>query len=133
APPGGMPVAPAAERRTSPATPIPAPATRATTERRAAPGALLPPAAALAGGAPPEAAPAGRAVQVLGCYLVVEVPPDELLLVDQHALHQRVLYERLLARLASGAAAAQRLLAPEVVELPPARAALLLEHREALA
>src|SRR5262249_13653902 len=55
------------------------------------------------------------------------------LIVDQHALHERVLYERLLARLASGAAEAQRLLTPEVVELPPAQAARLLAHREALA
>src|SRR4029077_12378275 len=66
------------------------------------------------------------------CYLVVEVPPDVVLFVDQHALHERVLFERLLARLASGAAEARRLLPPEVVEMPPAQAALLIAHREAL-
>ena len=79
------------------------------------------------------ATPAVRAMQVLDCFIVVEVPPDEVLVVDQHALHERVLYERLLTRLASGAAAAQRLLTPGVVELPPAQAALLLAHRGALA
>jgi DNA mismatch repair protein MutL len=53
--------------------------------------------------------------------------------VDQHALHERVLYERLLARGAAGPAAAQHLLTPNVVQLPPAQAALVLGCREALA
>jgi DNA mismatch repair protein MutL len=65
--------------------------------------------------------------------LVVEVPPDEVLIADQHALHERILYERILARMTAGNAEAQRLLTPEVVELPPAQAALVLAHREALA
>ena len=74
-----------------------------------------------------------RALQVLGCYLVVEVPPDELLLIDQHALHERILFEQLQGRFRSGALAAQRLLAPEPVGLPPSQAALVLGQREALA
>jgi DNA mismatch repair protein MutL len=57
------------------------------------------------------------AVQILGCYLVVEEPPDELLRIDQHARHQRIVYERLRARLAAGPVECQRLLAPEPVEV----------------
>ena len=63
----------------------------------------------------------------------MEAPPDELLIVDQHALHERVLFERLRARLASGVVESQRLVTPEVVDLPPAQAAVLLAHRDALA
>src|SRR5262249_13817555 len=78
-------------------------------------------------------AEAGRALQVLDCYLVVEVPPDEVLFLDQHALHERILFEQLRARLCSGPPEVQRLLVPETVDLPAPLAALVLEHREALA
>jgi DNA mismatch repair protein MutL len=78
------------------------------------------------------AAPA-RALQVLGCYLVVEASPDEVLFIDQHALHERVLFERLRARLAAGPLESQRLLVPEAVDLPAGQAALVLGHRDALA
>jgi DNA mismatch repair protein MutL len=140
-PRGATPAAWAAERPTDRAENSgadPVPSTRPAPPRRGEPPAastLFPPAAPPSGGSPPRAAPAPavRAMQVLGCYLVVEVPPDEVLVVDQHALHERVLYERLLARLSAGPAEAQRLLTPEVVALPPAQAARLLAHREALA
>jgi DNA mismatch repair protein MutL len=138
-PQGGTAAAPAAERRMDRAvSPGPVAQPRPETPRRVEPPpapALLPPAVATGGAVATRTttAPAARALQVLGCYLVVEVPPDEVLIVDQHALHERVLYERLLGRLKSGAAEAQRLLTPEVVELPPAQAARLLAHREALA
>jgi DNA mismatch repair protein MutL len=74
-----------------------------------------------------------RALQVLDCYLVVEVPPDEVLFIDQHALHERILFEQLQQRLRSGRLETQRLLIPETVELPTGQAALVLEQREALA
>jgi DNA mismatch repair protein MutL len=74
-----------------------------------------------------------RALQVLDCYLVVEVPPDEVLFIDQHALHERILFEQLQRRLRSGRLETQRLLLPETVELPAGQAALVLEQREALA
>ena len=60
-------------------------------------------------------------MQVLDCYLVVEVPPDEVLFFDQHALHERILFEQLRARLCSGPPEVQRLLVPETVDLPPSR------------
>ena len=73
-----------------------------------------------------------RAMQVLECYLVVEVPPDEVLFIDQHALHERILFEQLRQRLRSGRLERQRLLLPETVELPAGQAALVLEQGERL-
>ena len=56
-----------------------------------------------------------------------------MLVIDQHALHERILFEQLKARLRSGPLETQRLLIPEPVELTAEQAARTLEHREALA
>jgi DNA mismatch repair protein MutL len=74
-----------------------------------------------------------RALQVLDCYLVVEVPPDEVLFIDQHALHERILFEQLQQRLHLGRLETQRLLISETMELPVRQAALVLQERAALA
>jgi DNA mismatch repair protein MutL len=74
-----------------------------------------------------------KAMQVLDCYLVVEVPPDEVLFIDQHALHERILFEQLQERLRTGSLETQRLLIPETVDLAASQATLVLEHQEALA
>lgn len=77
--------------------------------------------------------PALRAVgQVLNAYLVAE-GPDGLYLVDQHAAHERVLYERLLAARRKGGVASQGLAVPLTVELAPAHLALLAGHQDQLA
>ncbi len=68
--------------------------------------------------------------QILSTYLVVE-GKDALLLVDQHAAHERVLYERLRAAWLEGGVERQGLLAPATVELEPAAVAALGEHAEA--
>jgi DNA mismatch repair protein MutL len=65
-------------------------------------------------------------------YLVVEVP-EGILVIDQHALHERVLFEQLQERLRNGTLESQRLLIPEPVELSPAQAAAVLGHRADLA
>jgi DNA mismatch repair protein MutL len=65
--------------------------------------------------------------QLAATYLLLE-GKDELLLLDQHAAHERVLYERLRASLLAEGAARQGLLVPLVVELAPAPLAALLEH-----
>ncbi len=67
--------------------------------------------------------------QVLGTYLVVE-GKDSVLLVDQHAAHERVLYERLRAAWLEHGVERQGLLAPATLEIEPAAAALLHEHAE---
>lgn len=72
-----------------------------------------------------------RAMQVLNCYLVVETP-EGLTLIDQHALHERILYEYLRPRVLEGRLETQRLLVPRVIELSPREAALLVAHSDVL-
>jgi DNA mismatch repair protein MutL len=81
-----------------------------------------------------EEPPAGtvRALQVHDLYLVVEVP-EGILVIDQHALHERILFEQLQERFRAGPLEAQRLLVPEPVQLSAREAALVLEQRVALA
>jgi DNA mismatch repair protein MutL len=55
-----------------------------------------------------------------------------LVLVDQHAAHERVLYERLQAEQRASAVARDPLLVPEVVPLSPTEVALLAEHAASL-
>lgn len=67
------------------------------------------------GGLLPRPAPTQRVLQVHNSYLVTQ---DEhgVLIVDQHALHERVMFELLLERVSRGRLESQRLLAPAVVE-----------------
>ncbi|MCZ7645758.1 MAG: hypothetical protein M5U26_10810 [Planctomycetota bacterium] len=60
--------------------------------------------------------------QAGGMYLVIE-DDEGVKLLDQHALHERLLFEDLLARARAHAPVSQRLLVPETVELNPAQAA----------
>ena len=55
------------------------------------------------------------------------------MVIDQHALHERILYEQLRKRVAAGPIETQSLLVPEPVDLAPAEAAAALEHRDLLA
>ncbi|MFM8498041.1 MAG: DNA mismatch repair endonuclease MutL [Planctomycetia bacterium] len=71
------------------------------------------------------------AVQMHDRYLVVE-SPDGIEVIDQHALHERVLYERLRESVAAGALEIQQLLVPETVDLSPAELELVDEHADAL-
>ncbi len=73
-----------------------------------------------------------KAIQVHDSYLVAETG-DGMMVIDQHALHERILYEELRSRVARGTVEAQRLLAPEPVDLSGAEVALLTEHTELLA
>jgi DNA mismatch repair protein MutL len=70
--------------------------------------------------------------QLLGTYLLLEAK-DGLVLVDQHAAHERVLYERLRAAWLAGGAERQALLLPVTVEIDPARLAALAAGEGALA
>jgi len=70
--------------------------------------------------------------QLLATYLVLEAK-DRLLLVDQHAAHERVLYERLRAEWHRGKVDRQGLLAPLTVSLEPAQANALAEAADELA
>jgi DNA mismatch repair protein MutL len=69
--------------------------------------------------------------QLLATYLVLETKAG-LLLVDQHAAHERVLYERLRAEWRKGALERQALLLPATLQLEPSRLRALLEARAVL-
>ncbi|MDE2487718.1 MAG: DNA mismatch repair endonuclease MutL [Alphaproteobacteria bacterium] len=66
--------------------------------------------------------PLGAArAQVHETYIVAQTR-DGVVIVDQHAAHERLVYERMKAEMADGGVARQALLLPEVVELDPAEA-----------
>ena len=56
-----------------------------------------------------------------------------IVIVDQHAAHERLVYEKLKVQMAENGVAAQALLIPEIVELDPGDAARVLEIAEDLA
>ncbi|SFK29906.1 DNA mismatch repair endonuclease MutL [Methylorubrum salsuginis] len=95
-----------------------------------APSDLAPPSADLRPEAETEAAeahPLGAArAQIHGTYIVAQTR-DGIVLVDQHAAHERLVYERLKAERAGGGVLAQGLLIPDVVEMPPEAADRLVE------
>lgn len=70
--------------------------------------------------------------EVLTTYIVAE-GPDGLYLIDQHAAHERVVYESLTARTAGGEPEVQGLLEPLPIELSPAEDAVLSTVRPELA
>jgi len=57
---------------------------------------------------------------------IVAVDSEGIAIIDQHVAHERVLYERTLQRLTTGALESQRLLVPMIVELPAAARQALL-------
>ncbi|MEN9733711.1 MAG: mismatch repair endonuclease MutL, partial [Verrucomicrobiota bacterium] len=70
-----------------------------------------------------------RIVGVIGRLYVLLESDRGLVLMDQHAAHERILYEQMLARMESAAEApSQRLLMPETVEMPVQDAHFTLEH-----
>ncbi len=74
---------------------------------------------------------APRVFQVHDSYLVCEVP-DGIAIVDQHALHERVQYDRILRKLTEGGVVAQRLLVAEEMEVSAADLGLLEEGADLL-
>jgi DNA mismatch repair protein MutL len=79
-----------------------------------------------------DAAPLGAARAQLHETYVVAQTADGIVIVDQHAAHERLVYERLKRQRAAGGIARQALLIPEVVELDPLDAARLAGAAEAL-
>ncbi len=74
--------------------------------------------------------PAPHAIQIHNTYLVVETA-DGCMIIDQHALHERILYEELRARVTRRPLESQRLLLPEVVRVPADRVEALDTHAAA--
>jgi DNA mismatch repair protein MutL len=73
-----------------------------------------------------------KALQLHDSYLVAETA-DGMMVIDQHALHERILYEELRGRVAAGGMESQRLLVPEPVELTAAEVSAVLERGDVLA
>lgn len=65
-------------------------------------------------------------------YIIAE-GPDGIFLIDQHAAHERVLYEKVMRQFADRSAEIQPLLQPETIDLSPAHFAELEGHAEDLA
>jgi DNA mismatch repair protein MutL len=84
--------------------------------------------------APVADGPLGRPLaQILDTYILAEAPDGALILVDQHAAHERLTQERLSAELQAGGVRSQPLLLPAVVELPAGDAARLVAAAKDLA
>ena len=77
--------------------------------------------------------PLGAArAQLHGTYVIAQTR-DGLVIVDQHAAHERLVYERMKVEMAAGGVARQALLLPEVVELDPAEAERVAARADELA
>jgi DNA mismatch repair protein MutL len=72
-----------------------------------------------------------RAIQIHDCYIVVASDAG-LEVIDQHALHERILYEHLRNRILSGGVERQRLLIPDAIECTATECVALLESLELL-
>lgn len=81
--------------------------------------------------APTDLADSNRAFQLHDCYIVVATD-NGLTVIDQHALHERVLYEQFREKTLSGTVEKQKLLMPEAVELSPKESALVVEQKDLL-
>jgi len=77
--------------------------------------------------------PLGAArAQVHETYIVAQTR-DGMVIVDQHAAHERLVYERMKAEMAAGGVARQTLLLPEVVDLDPSEAERVCARADELA
>ena len=82
-----------------------------------------PPSDSTAGASP------GGAIQIHNSYIVAATA-DGLAIIDQHALHERILFEELSQRFKEGKLLSQRLLIPETIEVRERDKALLAERAD---
>ncbi|WP_138468484.1 DNA mismatch repair endonuclease MutL [Poseidonocella sp. HB161398] len=92
-----------------------------------------PPAPAPVPDEAPQDHPLGAARAQLHENYIIAQTPDGMVIVDQHAAHERLVYEELKAQAATRSVPAQALLIPEIVTLPAGGAEALREIAEDLA
>ena len=69
--------------------------------------------------------------QLLGCYIVCQ-SSDGMALIDQHAAHERIAFEKMRHQMAQGMVERQDLLIPQVLEFPLAESLILEQWLEAM-
>ncbi|HET8626936.1 MAG TPA: DNA mismatch repair protein MutL, partial [Thermomicrobiales bacterium] len=104
---------------------VPLPPPDALPARAPASAPAPPPAAPAGDAAPPGRLPPLRVLGQVGLSYIVAEGPDGVFLIDQHAAHERILLDRLLAGAERAAPDAQLLLEPLVLELTPPQAEAL--------
>jgi DNA mismatch repair protein MutL len=97
-------------------------------ERRQAGGERAQPAATAGPSTPAAALPALRVIGQLGNTYIIAEGPDGMYLIDQHAAHERVLYERFCRQRLERAPEVQALLEPLALDLSPPHRALIAEN-----
>lgn len=139
----GQTAAPSRGNRSVPSSysgPEPTHVTRGMAEAAQAPlEALARPSGRVEVAAAPEVDAPARSEQPLGAvraqvhenYIIAQTE-DSVVIVDQHAAHERLVYQRMKAQLAGGDVARQGLLIPEIVTLDSDEVALLMEAAEQL-
>jgi DNA mismatch repair protein MutL len=80
----------------------------------------------------PGLSPLRALAQFAQTYVLAEGPAQALYLIDQHAAHERITYERLMAQHSAGVIEAQTLLLAQHVPLPPAATQTLCDAVDAL-
>ena len=82
---------------------------------------------------PGQGLPALRVIGQLQNTYVITEGPDGMYLIDQHAAHERILFERLIAQFRDARPEVQMLLKPATLELSPRQEEALLQHSHELA
>lgn len=73
--------------------------------------------------------PLGAAkAQILKTYIVAETGAGDMVLIDQHAAHERLVYEQMKRQLSDNGIQRQAMLVPDIVVLDPERAGLLMQY-----
>ena len=78
-----------------------------------------------------ESAPSVRPMMALGQFrdtFIIAVDEEGIAIIDQHVAHERVLFERILEKLAAGRLESQRLLEPLLIELSPSGLQAIADH-----